>query len=282
MRFRRWPRPTRFEGTTRKRAALIRKQRLEREALPLFSDQIAVEQPAVDTVTHERGIDWIDAQRERRRDRAARWHDVRRRLFALDGALRAKVHRLWRNCPYPADLSFRRSLASGRTRPHRSGAAALGLPPDNICTDHAEPEALRRSVPQDRCVQGRGRTKNHRRRRTALLWQSRLGNAVLRSRVRLIDPNESFYTCSNHRLRDSYVGRAGHWVDIEVRGKCSDDDLSLIERLARDADAARRRPPRRGARAPPRREPTGVNDRSPSPRSARWKAVKQNLIPATA
>lgn len=58
----------------------------------------------------------------------------------------------------------------------------------------------------------------------------------LRSRVRLINPNESFYTCSNHRLRDSHVGRAGHWVEIEVRGECSDDDLALIERLARDAD----------------------------------------------
>ena len=123
MRFRRWPRPTRFEDTTRKRAALIRKQRLEREALPLFSDQIAVEQPAVDTVMHERGIDWIDAQRERCRDRAARWHDVRRRLFALDGALRAKVRRLWRNCPYPADLSYFADLLHqverGRIDPER-------------------------------------------------------------------------------------------------------------------------------------------------------------------
>ena len=48
MRFRRWPRPTPFEDNTRKRAALIRKQRLEREALPLFSTQIAVQQPDVD------------------------------------------------------------------------------------------------------------------------------------------------------------------------------------------------------------------------------------------
>jgi hypothetical protein len=57
MRFRRWPRPTSFEDTTRKRAALTRKQRLEREALPLFSDQIALKQTAVDTVMHERAID---------------------------------------------------------------------------------------------------------------------------------------------------------------------------------------------------------------------------------
>jgi hypothetical protein len=52
----------------------------------------------------------------------------------------------------------------------------------------------------------------------------------------LIEPRESFYTISNHRLRDSYVGRSGHWVDIEVAGDCSDEDLALIERLAKAAD----------------------------------------------
>jgi hypothetical protein len=41
MRFRRWPRPTPFADSTRKRAALIRKQRLEREALPLLYLAIA-------------------------------------------------------------------------------------------------------------------------------------------------------------------------------------------------------------------------------------------------
>ena len=59
---------------------------------------------------------------------------------------------------------------------------------------------------------------------------------ILVSRVRLIDPNESFYTSSSHRLRDSHVGRAGHWVDIEVRGDCSVAELALIERLARATD----------------------------------------------
>jgi hypothetical protein len=63
------------------------------------------------------------------------------------------------------------------------------------------------------------------------------GLIYLRSRVRLIDPRESFYTCSNHRLRDSYVSSGGHWIDIKVLGTCSDDELALIERLARAADA---------------------------------------------
>src|SRR3546814_2850612 len=39
MRFRRWPRPTAYRETSRKRAAFLRKQRLEREALPLFAAQ---------------------------------------------------------------------------------------------------------------------------------------------------------------------------------------------------------------------------------------------------
>lgn len=59
---------------------------------------------------------------------------------------------------------------------------------------------------------------------------------ILRSRVRLVEPNESFYTCSAHRLRDSHVGRQGHWVDIRIHGECSDDDLALVTRLAQEAD----------------------------------------------
>jgi hypothetical protein len=38
------------------------------------------------------------------------------------------------------------------------------------------------------------------------------------------------------RLRDSHVGQSPHWFDLEVRGECSDADLALIERLAREAD----------------------------------------------
>ncbi|MCF4130093.1 hypothetical protein [Methylobacterium sp. SyP6R] len=68
-----------------------------------------------------------------------------------------------------------------------------------------------------------------------------LGSGILflTSRVRLIEPNESVYTSSNHRLRDGHVGRSGHWVDIEVRGICSDADLALIHRLAQAADSRR-------------------------------------------
>lgn len=71
-----------------------------------------------------------------------------------------------------------------------------------------------------------------------LLFCGNLGSGTLflTSLVRLIEPNESFYTPSNMRLRDSFVGRSGHWVDIEVRGECSDADFVLIQRLAAEAD----------------------------------------------
>jgi hypothetical protein len=37
-------------------------------------------------------------------------------------------------------------------------------------------------------------------------------------------------------LRDSQVGRQGHWVDIRVQGECTNEDLALITRLAQEAD----------------------------------------------
>lgn len=82
-----------------------------------------------------------------------------------------------------------------------------------------------------------------------------LGSGILFlvSRVRLIEPNESFYTSAPHRLRDSHVGRSGHWVDMEVQGDCSDAELSLIQRLAEAADSRPVRVRRRGEAPAPRR-----------------------------
>lgn len=47
MRFRRWHRPEVYGDTSRKRAAFLRKPRLEREALPLFAEEIATGQHGV-------------------------------------------------------------------------------------------------------------------------------------------------------------------------------------------------------------------------------------------
>ncbi len=57
MRFKRYGRYP-FNGTLRKRAAVLRKQRNEREALPLFADQITGEQQSVDDVMTARAVAW--------------------------------------------------------------------------------------------------------------------------------------------------------------------------------------------------------------------------------
>ena len=106
MRFRRWRRPAGFEDTSRKRLAFARKQRLERESLPHFSDQIAEEQHGADGEMARRALSWECAERESRAWRAARWREGRARLFSLPDALRQKVRTVWAGCPYPADPSY--------------------------------------------------------------------------------------------------------------------------------------------------------------------------------
>ena len=59
---------------------------------------------------------------------------------------------------------------------------------------------------------------------------------TLRSRVRLRDPQESFRTSAAHRLRDSQVGSAGHWIDLRVIGECADAELLEIQSLAQQTD----------------------------------------------
>ncbi len=47
-----------FEDTSRKRLAFVRKQRLERESLPHFSDQIAEEQHGADGEMARHALSW--------------------------------------------------------------------------------------------------------------------------------------------------------------------------------------------------------------------------------
>jgi hypothetical protein len=238
MRFRRWPRPTPFEDTSRKRAAFFRKQRLEREALPLFADHIAAQQPDVDDEMRHRAVRWSVSQQDSRDQRAASWREARRRLFALDDDLRHVIRGIWRRCPYPADPSYfagmLHQIEAGRLDPHRPPwIFHQPLTPRTTPNPASFKEAFRQIGGKK--VGGGPKTTAA----DEFLWCGNLGRGLLflQSRVRLIEPNESFYTSSNHRLRDSYVGRSGHWVDVEVMGECSDEDLALIERLAQAAEA---------------------------------------------
>ncbi|WP_171182080.1 hypothetical protein [Ruegeria sp. HKCCD8929] len=104
MRFKPWPRHA-FTDTSRKRAALRRKQRLEREALPLFADQIAEAQPGEDQVMQDRAAAWDAREARDRSARAAQWRDARHMIDALPDAERRAMRKLWDCAPYPADPS---------------------------------------------------------------------------------------------------------------------------------------------------------------------------------
>lgn len=95
MRFARAIAPTDFCWTARKEAALRRKQRLEREALPLFATEVAAAQPTIDEVraTRERG--WAKSETDERQRRAAWWRRARRALRALPEAERAACLASW-------------------------------------------------------------------------------------------------------------------------------------------------------------------------------------------
>lgn len=105
MRCKRSPRHP-FTDTPRKRAALRRKQRLEREALPLLADQIAEAQPSEDRVMADRAQAWSEQEVRDRRARAEKWHEARRQIDALPGDERRAVRRAWDCAPYPADPSY--------------------------------------------------------------------------------------------------------------------------------------------------------------------------------
>ncbi|TIQ93943.1 MAG: hypothetical protein E5X36_28125 [Mesorhizobium sp.] len=77
-----------FEDTRRKRLALARKQRLEREKLPLFSEMIAEEQPDADTVMAQRAEQAVIWEQNTRGRRAANWRRARSRLFAYGDNIR--------------------------------------------------------------------------------------------------------------------------------------------------------------------------------------------------
>ncbi|MGE0233532.1 MAG: hypothetical protein AB7S46_17290 [Flavobacteriaceae bacterium] len=123
MRFRPWPKPEPYRDTSRKRAAFKRKQRLEREALPLLAEMIAAGQHSVDEEMARRHVWRDERERVQRVLRATRWREARASLFSLPDDLRRTVRKLWRGCPYPADptylLDLLHQIAIGRVDPHR-------------------------------------------------------------------------------------------------------------------------------------------------------------------
>lgn len=97
MRFGRMSRFPEFTDTSRKRAALRRRQRLDREKLPLFSALIAETQPDEDTVMAQRAERWEIMEEEQRQRRADDWRRARRRLAEVGGNMRPLILAYWNN-----------------------------------------------------------------------------------------------------------------------------------------------------------------------------------------
>ena len=117
MRFKRYGRYE-FSDTPRKRAAFARKQRAEREALPLFADQIADEQITADEEMVARRVQWDREMSHVRARRAAQWRRARSQLRGFPEAIRVALLAYWQSCRWPADpeylLSMMHSYQNGR------------------------------------------------------------------------------------------------------------------------------------------------------------------------
>lgn len=94
MRFKRYAR-SEFVDTPRKRAAALRRQAKEREALPLFADQIAEEQPAVDDIMSARAESYRIREIRDREHRAAQWRKGRLWLRRYQEPERLQLLRFW-------------------------------------------------------------------------------------------------------------------------------------------------------------------------------------------
>tara|TARA_B100000378_G_scaffold248739_1_gene221626 strand:+ start:52 stop:468 length:417 start_codon:yes stop_codon:yes gene_type:complete len=107
-----------FTDTPRKRAALHRKQKAERAALPLFAAEIAASHKSPDDVMQARAAAWASSEARSRQRRADQWRRARCLIDAMPPRQRRRVRAAWDGAPYPADpvylLDFLHSLEAGR------------------------------------------------------------------------------------------------------------------------------------------------------------------------
>lgn len=216
MRFRKWPKPTAYEETSRKRAAFLAKQRRERDALPLFADVIASGQHSVDEEMARRAEWWPEQQQRMRDERAAVWRQARASLFEFPADTRRTIRRIWRTCPYPADpYSFAdllHQIRVGKVDPDRPPWKYLArvqarTTPNLQCFAEAFKRIGQRQVeltPGAPPVEER-------------LFCGNLGNGLV-----LLD------------ARPPIAGEDA--VTLLVRGACTDADIALIDRLAAGAE----------------------------------------------
>ena len=107
-----------FRDTALKRAALARKQKKEREAFPLFADEIAENQPSADAEMQRREELWSNSQAKDRHRRAEKWQEARAKLRSYPEQERCKLLAYWNKRIYPGApeylLSMMHSYDMGR------------------------------------------------------------------------------------------------------------------------------------------------------------------------
>ena len=111
MRFQKMARHT-YVATPRKSAAILRRQRKDREALPLFADQIAAEQLPVEDVHAMRARAWTESEREGRAQQARDWQRARAALRQIEPPeARVRLLDFWnRHRWFPATPSYLLSM----------------------------------------------------------------------------------------------------------------------------------------------------------------------------
>lgn len=118
MRFAPLPRPTEYEPTPRKRAAVLVRQRKDREKLPLFGELIRETQADPDDVLRDRAAMILRNQVDARQRAADAWKRGRAAMRALPEPERSAFLRYWNRLKSPATgtylLTYINMLATGR------------------------------------------------------------------------------------------------------------------------------------------------------------------------
>ena len=113
MRFTHRPR-CEYTVTDRKRAAVVRLHKRQRDHLPLLGSLIAETQPGVEEVMTERVATWIRCEQAERDRRAASWRRARRLLDAHEPVTRRSLLTYWNGHRWlPGDAAYLLDMLHG-------------------------------------------------------------------------------------------------------------------------------------------------------------------------
>lgn len=94
--------------TARKAAAMVQKRKREAARYPLFSDQIAEQQPPIDMEEEERirHSMFLKSEQLMRDLHARQWRTARRKYFAATPEQREAIRNEWNRASYPLEAAY--------------------------------------------------------------------------------------------------------------------------------------------------------------------------------